>query len=476
MPDAAVKTLLMQNELGERRGKWVAIIQEFDIEIQPMKLVRGQALAQTLAIDGRGLVQQIYELEDVTTDEWYKDIVTYLLNHRCPARMTPTQKRALRIKCQHYMLQGSVLYRRNYEGIYLRCVGKDEAKQIIEHFHSKFGTGHGANLATAHQILRAGYYWPTLFKDTFNHIRTCHTCQVAAFREKNPAMPLNPVIEARPFAKWGIDFIGVINPTSSAQHKYIITAQALKVCTTEAVIKFLEENIITRFGCPYALVCDNGSAFTSLRFSNWAFEYGITRKFSSNYYPQGNGLAESTNKNLLSVIKKLLERSPREWHTQLRFALWADRIRTKNALGISPYFLVYGQDPVFPMQLRIPTLRFIQEYMEDTDAIQARLTQLMNLEEKRDQALEKFAKHQGVVKRWFDRQAKIKAFRISDLVLYWDKAHEKRGEHDKFDKLWKGPYQISEILEENAFRLKTLTGEDIPLPVNGRYLKHYFQS
>lgn len=31
VPDAAMKTLLMQNELGERRGKWVATIQEYDI-------------------------------------------------------------------------------------------------------------------------------------------------------------------------------------------------------------------------------------------------------------------------------------------------------------------------------------------------------------------------------------------------------------------------------------------------------------
>ena len=37
-----VKTLLMQNELGERRGKWMAILQEFDLKIQSMRLVRGQ--------------------------------------------------------------------------------------------------------------------------------------------------------------------------------------------------------------------------------------------------------------------------------------------------------------------------------------------------------------------------------------------------------------------------------------------------
>lgn len=98
----------------------------------------------------------------------------------------------------------------------------------------------------------------------------------------------------------------------------------------------------------------------------------------------------------------------------------------------------------------------------------------MLLEEQRDQALDKFAKYQGTVKRLFDRRAIVKAFKISDLVLYWDKAHEQKGDHDKFDCLWKGPYQIAKILGENAFKLKTLTGDGIPLPVKGQFMKHYF--
>lgn len=449
VPDVAVKTLLMQNELGEKRGKWVAIIQEYDVEIQPMKIVCGQALTQTIATVPE-LVQQVYELQEVSPDEWYDDIVNFLLNHKCPNHLNPVQKRALRMKSQRYMLQGAVLYRRNHEGVFLRCLGKEEAKQIMEHFHSRFGTGHGGALATAHQVLMAEYYWPTVLKDVYDHVKTCHTCQITAAREKNPAMPLQPVIKVRPFAKWGLDFIGMINPPSSAQQRYILTAtncctrwseaQALKLCTNDMVIKFLEENIITRFGCPYALVCDNGSAFSSLKFSNWAFEYGVTLKFSSNYYPQGNGLAESTNKNLSNVIKKLLDKNLRDWHTQLRFALWADRVRVESSLGTSPYHLVYGHDPIFPIQLRISTLQFMQECWDQEDKIKTRLSQLLLLEEKRDQALENFAKHQGIVKRWFDRRARIKTFRISDLVLCWDKAHERKGDHDKFDNLWMGPY------------------------------------
>ena len=99
---------------------------------------------------------------------------------------------------------------------------------------------------------------------------------------------------------------------------------------------------------------------------------------------------------------------------------------------------------------------------------------MFRLEETRDEALEKFAKHQGVVKRWFEKMEKVKEFRISDLVLLWDKAHEKKGGHEKFDNLWKGPYQIYEILGDNAFKLKTLIGKEVQLPVNGKFLKHYF--
>jgi transposase InsO family protein len=148
-------------------------------------------------------------------------------------------------------------------------------------------------------------------------------------------MPLQLVYEVRPFAQWTLDFIGVINPNFSAGHKFILTAtdycmrwtqaQAYKNCTTNVVIKFLDEHVITRFGIPFALVCDNGPAFSSAQFIQWAFEYKIILKYSSNYYPQGNGVAKSTNKNLLEVIKRLLENNLRDWHTQLKFALWADR-------------------------------------------------------------------------------------------------------------------------------------------------------
>jgi len=37
-------------------------------------------------------------------------------------------------------------------------------------------------------------------------------------------MPLKPVIATNPFEKWGLDFIGPINPPSSAGHVFILIA------------------------------------------------------------------------------------------------------------------------------------------------------------------------------------------------------------------------------------------------------------
>ena len=101
---------------------------------------------------------------------------------------------------------------------------------------------------------------------------------------------------------------------------------------------------------------------------------------------------------------------------------------------------------------------------------------LLELDEKCVVALEHTAQHHVIVKWWFEKRATIKAFRISDLVLMWDKVREKLGSHTKIQCLWIGPYQIVEILVENTFRLGTLDGEFLLFPINGKFLKHYFKS
>jgi hypothetical protein len=49
VPSASVKDILVHPNIDGRRGKWIAKILEFDLEIKPTKLVKGQGLAKLLA-------------------------------------------------------------------------------------------------------------------------------------------------------------------------------------------------------------------------------------------------------------------------------------------------------------------------------------------------------------------------------------------------------------------------------------------
>jgi hypothetical protein len=116
--------MLLNQQL--REGKWVnwlAEIQEYEIEIKPLKAVKGQGLCNLIAnsnsLDG---VISISVGEPMAFSEWYKDIVFYLRSGQFPITMKPKEKRTMKMKSNKYVLIADVLFRRNYDGILLRHV------------------------------------------------------------------------------------------------------------------------------------------------------------------------------------------------------------------------------------------------------------------------------------------------------------------------------------------------------------------
>ena len=49
VPHTVVRALLIQKELGDQRGNWLTTLQEYDLEIKPAKLVKGQGLCKLVA-------------------------------------------------------------------------------------------------------------------------------------------------------------------------------------------------------------------------------------------------------------------------------------------------------------------------------------------------------------------------------------------------------------------------------------------
>ena len=106
---------------------------------------------------------------------------------------------------------------------------------------------------------------------------------------------------------------------------------------------------------------------------------GIQLVHSTSYYPQGNGLAESSNKILVRIIKKLLETNKKSWDSKLKFSLWADRVIDKISIGNSPFKLVYGTEAIFPIQLTHPVEKFFQEEGDEPNDMMRRMMDLVEL-------------------------------------------------------------------------------------------------
>ena len=85
-------------------------------------------------------------------------------------------------------------------------------------------------------------------------------------------MPLRLMMGARAFAKWGIDFIGPIDPLAMrTQAQYIIStmdyvtkwveAKATQKNDAYKIANFLFEFVFTRYGLPIEIVSDRGLHF-----------------------------------------------------------------------------------------------------------------------------------------------------------------------------------------------------------------------
>ena len=172
----------------------------------------------------------------------------------------------------------------------------------------------------------------------------------------------------------------------------------------------------------------------SIKLSEFALKYGIKLKHLANYYPQGNGLDESTNKNLVNIIKKTVNKNPRNWHAKIPFALCADRITPKASIKNSHFFLVYGQEAILPTHIFLPSLQLFQ-YVQVAECpiMQRWINTLLQLEEECNATQKHFKKHQQIVKSWFEKKfVGKKYFNLGDLVLKWDKLNEMKDKHSMF--------------------------------------------
>ena len=188
-------------------------------------------------------------------------------------------------------------------------------------------------------------------RKALEYVRKCDQCQWFAPSIHQPGGIFNPLSSPWSFAQWGLDIVGPF-PKAVGNKKYLLVgtdyftkwveAEPLANIKDVDAKKFVWKNIVTRFGVPHALVSDNGLQFDSKMFRKYYGELGITNRYSTPAYPQGNGQAEVVNKVIVSGLKKRLDDAKGKWVEELPHVLWTYRTTPCKSTGETPFSMTYG--------------------------------------------------------------------------------------------------------------------------------------
>ena len=69
------------------------------------------------------------------------------------------------MKTTRFAIVEGVLFRKSLSGPLLRCVSREEVKEVLNAIHSGVCGNHSGGRNLVHKAIMAGYYWPYMMQD-----------------------------------------------------------------------------------------------------------------------------------------------------------------------------------------------------------------------------------------------------------------------------------------------------------------------
>ncbi|CAM8940392.1 unnamed protein product [Rhodiola kirilowii] len=456
---AAIRYLMTKKEAKPRLIRWILLLQEFDVEIKDKKGIENTVadhLSRIVREEEPGSITETFPDEHIYALSaklpWYAPIMNYLVGGTFPPSYSKAQCMKLKHDSRFYVWDDPYLWKIGVDQLLRRCIPDFDIASVISFCHKHACGGHFGPRRTARKILDSGFFWPSVFRDSYEHCRKCDRCQRVGNISARNEMPQVLILVNDVFDIWGIDFMGPFPVSCGFAYILVavdyvtkwVEAKATRCDDAKTVVDFLRTHIFCRYGVPKAIISDQGTHFCNRMMASTLRHYGVHHRTSTAYHPQTNGQAEISNREIKGILEKMVKPTRKDWSQRLNDALWAYQTAYKTPIGTSPFWLAAGFE---------------------------RKIQLCELEELRLEAYEGQSDYKARTKLYHDKYIIRRKFEEGQKVLLF--SSRLRLMPGKLRSRWTGPYTVARVYNHGAIELEN-PRDGSRFKVNGQRVKPYY--
>ena len=230
----------------------------------------------------------------------------------------------------------------------------------------------------------------------------------------------------RPSHTWAIDIFSPFPETAEGYNCVLtmidvftrwVIAVPLHNHTARTIATALYKHLICEHGCPTRILSDQGKEFMDAGVRQLCRRWGITKIETSGLNPQANGHVERVHRYLNASLTMAYDRVKNDWDYLLPGVVFANRVSASEATGYSPFYMMYGRDPVSPIERAFSLDDGRAKYSDDREWVRELCAGLQSTYDKA-RALQKENDAKSVLRR-SERRVEVK-YTKKDQVYLWE--------------------------------------------------------
>nr|GEV42743.1 hypothetical protein [Tanacetum cinerariifolium] len=172
--------------------RWILLLQEFDITVRDKKGAENLAADHLSRLENpyqsvldKKEINETFPLETLnmvsfrsdSSTPWFVDFANYHAGNFVVKRMSSQQKNKFFKDVKHYFWDDPFLFKICVDQVIQRCVHGQEAIDILKSCHNGPTGGHHGPNYTTKKVFNFGFYWPTIYRDAHDLVKSCDACQ-----------------------------------------------------------------------------------------------------------------------------------------------------------------------------------------------------------------------------------------------------------------------------------------------------------